>query len=330
MEVDVRKFFTTVVCPFDDDGAIDEASYRRILKYFMEPRFRDLGGICVNAEAGEVFYLSRAEKRRLVEIALEETNGKMPVFAGSFGITTADVVDVAKDAKAVGAAGLFAIPPPAAETSRRTGMPTNIRKSGSTNYWRKCAVDMPIITHPSGSSVTPLFGKGIPARATEAICKQVPNVVGWKMTYPYEGNKKITQILRALDRPIAVLQSGGYYFHEHLAAGNFDGTMSGFWNVSLEPMLDHVEAWKSEDVATARKIWNGGLSELQNYIKGDGRMHIRYKIGAWLRGHIDRPQGRPPMPAPRPEEIETMHRLMSKLGLSVIDKKEVEQCARAE
>lgn len=324
MQSIARKYYATLVCPFDGDGQIDEAGYRRLLRYFLQPRFREVGGICVNPEAGEVFYLTRAEKRRLVEIAIEEVNGAMPVIAGTFAVTTREVVEAAQDAKAIGAQGLFVIPP--------TGcgdISANWDADKYPEVWldqlraQDEAVDMPMIAHPSGSSNVPLYGKGIPSRATEIICKAIPNIVGWKMTYPYEGNKKITQVLRALDRPIAVLQSGAYYFHEHLANGNFDGTMSGFWNVALEPMLDHIDAWKRGDVDAARQIWNGGLSELQSYQKGDGRLHVRYKIGAWLRGLIDRPDMRAPMPRPRPEEIETMYRLMSRVGIPLVDKKDL-------
>ena len=49
-----RKYYCTLVCPYDADGSIDEAGYRRLVRYFMGPRFRDLGGICVNPEAGEI------------------------------------------------------------------------------------------------------------------------------------------------------------------------------------------------------------------------------------------------------------------------------------
>jgi 4-hydroxy-tetrahydrodipicolinate synthase len=317
-----KKYYCTLVCPFDGDGNIDEVGYRRLVRYFNGPRFRNVGGICVNPEAGEIFYLTRAEKRRLLEIALEETNGAMPVVAGNFGFTTQEVIEVARDAKAAGADGLFVIPP--------TGCGEVTATWDADKYpevWldqlkaQDKAVDMPMITHPSGSAIVPVYGKGIPLRATEVICKALPNVVGWKMTYPYEANRKITALLRSLDRPIAVLQSGGYYFHEFLANGNFDGTMSGFWNVALEPMLDHIEAWQRGDIDAARSIWNGGLSDLQSYQKADGRLHVRYKIGAWLRGLIERPDMRAPMPRPRPEEIETMYRLMSKVGIALIDKK---------
>jgi dihydrodipicolinate synthase/N-acetylneuraminate lyase len=111
MQSIARRFYTTVVCPFDAAGNLDEAGYRRLIRYFLQPRFRSVGGLCVNPEAGEIFYLSRAEKRRVVEIAVEEVSGAMPVFAGNFALTTREVIEVASDAKAIGANGIFAIPP---------------------------------------------------------------------------------------------------------------------------------------------------------------------------------------------------------------------------
>jgi dihydrodipicolinate synthase/N-acetylneuraminate lyase len=329
MDAIARKYYVTLVCPYDSEGNIDEQGYRRLLRYFLQPRFRDVGGICVNPEAGEVFYLSRSEKRRLVEIAVEEVDGAMPVFAGNFAYSTREVIEVALDAKAIGANGIFAIPPAGCGDVTATWDADKYPEVWLDQLVAMDkAVDLPIIPHPSGSAVVPLYGKGTPARATEVICKTIPNIVGWKMTYPYDANKKITQLLRSLDRPVAVLQSGAYYFHEHLANGNFDGTMSGFWNVALEPMLDHIEAWQRNDIGAARQIWTtGGLHDLQAYQKGDGRLHVRYKIGAWLRGLIDRPDGRSPMPKPRPDEIETMYRLMQNAGIPLVDKKDLKIAA---
>jgi 4-hydroxy-tetrahydrodipicolinate synthase len=106
-----RKYYCTLVCPYDGEGNIDQTGYRQLVRYFMGPRFRHVGGICVNPEAGEIHYLTRSEKRRLVEIALEETNGAMPVIAGTFAYTTKEVLEVTSDAKAVGAHGLFVAPP---------------------------------------------------------------------------------------------------------------------------------------------------------------------------------------------------------------------------
>jgi dihydrodipicolinate synthase/N-acetylneuraminate lyase len=95
--------YVAVVLPYDDRLKIDEAAYRRFLQYFLkEPRFLRDGGLCINPEAGEIFYLTRQEKRRVLEIAMEEAQGKVPIIAGTWAITTDETVETAKDAKALG------------------------------------------------------------------------------------------------------------------------------------------------------------------------------------------------------------------------------------
>jgi len=64
---------------------VDEQAYRRFIRYFLknEKFVRMGGGLCINPEAGEIFYLTRQEKRRVLEIAMEEAHGKVPILAGT-------------------------------------------------------------------------------------------------------------------------------------------------------------------------------------------------------------------------------------------------------
>jgi dihydrodipicolinate synthase/N-acetylneuraminate lyase len=116
-------------------------------------------------------------------------------------------------------------------------------------------------------------------------------------------------------------------FHEYKATNLFDGTLSGFWNFALEPMLDHLAAWDAKDIDKARMIWDGGLVQLHEYVADMGRLHIRYKTAAWLRGLIPSPYMRAPMPKPRQEEIDTLYRLLKNLGFEVIEAKETRLAA---
>src|SRR5208337_1964052 len=110
------RLFTAIMLPYDDKLEIDEQAYRRFIRYYLsEPRFVRQGGLCVNPEAGEIFYLTRQEKRRVLEIALEEAFGKVPVIAGTWAITTKEMVETAKDVKALGADGIFVTPPGGAQ-----------------------------------------------------------------------------------------------------------------------------------------------------------------------------------------------------------------------
>ena len=182
------------------------------------------------------------------------------------------------------------------------------------------------MTHPVGGAKPPFY-PGLPLNATLRICREVPNIVGWKMTYMYDGFRIIAKGLRGLDRPIAVMGALASRFHEYRATGLFDGTLSGFWTFAKEPMLDHLDAWDRRDLDGACAIWNGGLSELHEYIADMGRLHIRYKTATWLRGLIPNPFMRAPMPKPKQEEIDTIYRLLKNLKLSVIELKETRLAA---
>ena len=315
-----RRYYSAMVLPFDGDGHLDESAYRALLRYFLQDRFRAVGGLIANPEAGEVYYLTRQEKLRAVEIAVAEARGRMPVFAGVFDLTTAGSVECALDAKRAGADGLFLLPP-----AGSIDLVTMWNPEKYPEYWLDqiraidAAANLPIITHPVGGAPTPQWGLGVPGETARLICGQIPNIIGWKMIYNYEGQRKMWKILRSLDRPVSILAAGGGLFPEFLAHDVLDGTASGSWNYALEPMLDHIDAWRAGDLARARHLWvQGGLRDLHEYIYSDySRLHLRYKIAAWLRGLIPSCRTRPPMPSAKPEEISTLSRLLEGANIPV-------------
>ena len=124
------------------------------------------------------------------------------------------------------------------------------------------AVDLPAITHPVTTS-SAKYGTGLPLSATMKMCAEIPQIAGWKMTYSYGGFRTIARALRQLPRHVAILCASAVYFHEFLAWGRFDGTVTGSFNYAMEPMVNHIEAWRRDDVKAARLIWDSGLAELQ-------------------------------------------------------------------
>ena len=263
----------------------------------------------------------------MLEIAMEEAHGKVPIIAGTWAITTDETVETAKDTKALGVDGIFVTPPGGAQ---------DVTSCWDADQYPEIwldqikaqdrAVDLPIVTHPVGGAKPP-FNPGLPLGATMRICSEVPNVVGWKMTYMYDGFQIIANGLRSLDRHVAIMGALASRFHEYRATGLFDGTLSGFWNFALEPMLEHLDAWDANDVKRARAIWSGGLHQLHDYVADMGRLHIRYKTATWLRGLIPNPFMRSPMPKPQQVEIDTLYRLLTNLKLPVIDMKETRLAA---
>jgi dihydrodipicolinate synthase/N-acetylneuraminate lyase len=318
------RLFVAVITPMKENYAVDEPALRKLLQYFMQPKFTEAGGaIIINPEAGELFCLSRQEKRRNVEIALEECGGKVPVFAGVLDVTTEEAVKVAVDAKELGVDGIFLMPPVGS---------MDITTSWNAEKYPEVfvdmakaevdAVDLPAIVHPVGAP-SAAFGIGLPLAATMRMCKEIPNIVGWKMTYSYPGGITIAKALRTLDRHVGVLRASARFFHEYLATDYFDGTVSGSFNYAMESMIDHIDAWKRRDLEKACRIWKSGLEDLHEYVYSDySRLHVRYKLATWLRGLIPLPFMRLPMPAPRREEVVALRGRLAKAGLSVIPERD--------
>ncbi|MFC1910482.1 dihydrodipicolinate synthase family protein [Chloroflexota bacterium] len=318
--------YVATVTPYNQNHEVDESALRNFLRYFMQPKFKDAGGgIIINPEAGEIFYLSREEKRRNVEIAVEECGGKVPVFAGVLDLRTEDAVKVAIDAKEAGADGLFLIPPMGSidvtlswDADKYPEVFIDMAKAEVD------AVDLPAIVHPVAPA-SPIFGIGLPLKATLEMCRAIPNIVGWKMVYSYQGYRLVAMALKELDRHVGILSATAHYFHENLANNCFDGTVTGMFNYGMEPMIDHINAWRRNDIDEARRIWMSGLADLHHYVASENcsRLHVRYKVAAWLRGLIPLPYARPPMPKPRREEILKLRELLIKVGLSVIPETDI-------
>jgi 4-hydroxy-tetrahydrodipicolinate synthase len=321
--------YAAVVTPYTSGTCkVDEPALRSFLRYFMQPKFVDAGGgIVINPEAGEVFYLSREEKRRNVEIAVGECGDKVPVFAGVIAPTTEDTVLEARDAREAGADGIFLIPPVGAADITGAWNPEQSPEVWLDMAKEICdAVNLPAITHPVGGN-SPEFGRGLPLSAMLKMCTEIPQIIGWKMTYSYDGYRIIARALREFPRHVGIFAAAAARFHESLATGQFDGTVSGSFNYAMEPMIDHIEAWRQFDLDKACKIWDSGLVQLHEYVysRSPYRLHTRYKVACWLRGLIPDPFMRPPMPKPGVEEVWKLRELLQQTGFDVLSENEVKR-----
>src|SRR5881396_4355499 len=97
------------ILPFRADLSIDEPAYRKHLRWLADTP--GVTGIVANGHAAEVASLSREERRRTLAVALDEVAGACPIVAGVYTDGTAEAVELAKDAKTAGAAGVLLFPP---------------------------------------------------------------------------------------------------------------------------------------------------------------------------------------------------------------------------
>ena len=99
---------TALVTPFRSDFSLDEGALRQLVRrqvvagvHFLVP--------C--GTTGESPTLTNEERRRVVEITLEEAQGKVPVVAGAGGYDTAEVTRAAREYQTMGVDGILSVAP---------------------------------------------------------------------------------------------------------------------------------------------------------------------------------------------------------------------------
>ncbi|WP_313196902.1 dihydrodipicolinate synthase family protein [Rhizobium sp.] len=93
--------------PADEAGRVDIDALQRLLSRIVEAKTNSIGLL---GSTGTYMYLSREERRRAVEAAVECVGGRLPLIVGVGTLRTDDAVALARDAAAAGAQALLLAP----------------------------------------------------------------------------------------------------------------------------------------------------------------------------------------------------------------------------
>src|SRR5437867_5897737 len=99
---------TALVTPFKRDLSLDEAPLRKLVRRQISA---GINFLVPCGTTGENPTLTRAEHLRVVEIALQEAKGKVPVLAGAGGYNTGEVIELGKELRTMGVDGLLSVTP---------------------------------------------------------------------------------------------------------------------------------------------------------------------------------------------------------------------------
>ncbi len=271
--------------PFTADLQIDEAAYREHLRWLADTQ--GVTGIVANGHAAEVSSLSRDERRRALAIALDEVAGKVPVIAGVYSDGTQEAVELARDARAAGVAGLLVFPPTLFMWGAQQ-KPDMVLRHFSV---LADAVDLPLIVF----EYPPASGIGYSPETLAELCK-IPSVAGVKdWSNDIVAYEKNLRALRGSGRPVAMLSS----FTMSLMATFFlgaDGCISGMGSVVADLQAALLAAVKAGDLAEAHAI-NERLGPLVAvfYAPPFVDMHNRMKEALAILGRIPAAHVRPPL-----------------------------------
>jgi 4-hydroxy-tetrahydrodipicolinate synthase len=96
-----------LVTPFRD-GAVDEETLRRMVDYQIE---NGTDGISPCGTTGEASTLDYDEHMRVIEIVIQQVNGRVPVIAGTGSNSTTEAIELTRKAKKLGADGVLLVSP---------------------------------------------------------------------------------------------------------------------------------------------------------------------------------------------------------------------------
>jgi len=285
---------TALVTPFRKDLSLDEEAVRRLARRQVDA---GINFLVPCGTTGESPTLSKAELRRVVEIAIEEARrGKIRVVAGAGGYNTAEVIERAREYEAMGADGILSVSP-------YYNKPT---QEGLYQHFKAiaAAISLPIVLYNipgrTGVNIEP---------ATMRRLAEIDNIVGVK-----EASGNISQMAVVLDivPDDFVVLSGDDGITIPLMSLGGRGLISVASNEIPAEMTRITQLCLAGDFVGAREIHRKYFRLLEANFVETNPGPVKAAMG--MMGLLD-PHFRLPMVPPKPENLEKIRGALEAVGL---------------
>ncbi len=234
--IEIKGIIPPIITPMNEDESIHEEELRRQVNRQIEAGVHGLFPFGTN---GEGYILSEKEKEQVLSIVIDETKGRVPVYAGTGCIGTKDTIRQSLMAKSLGADVLSVITPSFAAASQNE----------LYEHYKAvaCAVDLPIVLYNiparTGNALTP---------ATVAKLAQIDNIVGAK-----DSSGNFDNMLQYIEQTkdienFAVLSGNDSLILWNLLAGGAGG-IAGCANVYPKNMAAIYDRFVAGDLEGARE-----------------------------------------------------------------------------
>jgi 4-hydroxy-tetrahydrodipicolinate synthase len=284
---------TALVTPFRQDLSLDEAALRRLVRRQLESHV-DFLVPC--GTTGECPTLDHGERRRVVEITLEEAHGVVPVLAGAGGYNTSEVIEAAKELHAMGVDGILSVTP-------YYNKPT---QEGLYQHYKAIAsaASLPIVVY----SVAGRTGVNVEP-ATVRRLADIENIVGIKEASGNIG--QMAAIVNGVSENFVVL-SGDDAIALPLAALGGRGVISVASNEIPEEMTRLTRLCLENNFPAARELQRKYLPLMEvNFVESNP---IPVKAAMAMMGLLE-PVWRLPLVPPRPENLAKIRGVLESLQL---------------
>jgi 4-hydroxy-tetrahydrodipicolinate synthase len=233
----IQGSLVAIVTPMQADGSLDIPTLRKLIDWHIA---EGTDGIVIVGTTGESPTVSVEEHCELIRVAVEHTNKRVPIIAGSGGNSTVEAIALTKFAKEAGADASLQVVP-------YYNRPT---QEGMYQHFKKIAesVDLPIILYNvPGRTVADMSNETI-ARLAEVL-----GIVGIKDATGNVGRG--LELLRMVPKSFAVYSGDDPTAMTLMFCGG-KGNISVTANVAPKAMHELCAAAMKGDIASAVAINN--------------------------------------------------------------------------
>ena len=226
--------YTALLTPFRN-GEVDYDSYRKLVDFQIN---NGTHGLVPVGTTGESPTLSHEEHKKVIEVCIDQANGRVPIIAGAGSNSTAEAIEFVKHACDVGADGLLVVTP-------YYNKPT---QAGLFAHYTELA----------NASSKPIIIYDIPGRSvigmTDETMAQLAEhdlIVGVKDATADLGRP--TRLLNVINEKFIQLSGEDGTALPYLAAGGH-GCISVTANIAPKLLSRMHNAWQQGDIKTAQDI----------------------------------------------------------------------------
>jgi 4-hydroxy-tetrahydrodipicolinate synthase len=293
-----------VLLPFDNDLAIDEASFRKHLRDVAATE--GLSAITINAHSTEVASCTFDEQKRILEIAQDEIGARLPLVNGIWADGSIEAARIARMAAQGGASALLVFPPAPFTLGQSPAMAlAHIKRIAD-------ATDLPLIVFQYPLAT----GQGYPKDTLLKLCEEVATIRAikdWIGNVPH--HEWHIRTLQNLPRPVNVLTTHSSWLLSSLVLG-CNGLLSGSGSVIADLQAKLFRAVQKNDMTEA-KLLNDRIEPTARVLYADPfvDMHNRMKEALVLLGKLPRAVVRPPLVKIERAEIARICEALVEAGL---------------
>ena len=239
---DIKGIIPPVITPMnnDDEQTVNHEALRQQVERLLAGGVHGMFPLGTN---GEAYALSFKEKEEILATVIDQVKGRVPVYAGTGCITTAETIRMSKRAEEMGADALSIITPSFALASQKELYDHYVAVAKQVN--------IPIILY----NIPPRTGNKLLPETVQALCRDVDVIVGAKdSSGDIENLKAYIRLTRELDKDVAILAGNDGAILTCLKEGGAGGIAgrANIWPATVAKIYDCFKAGDLEGAQAAQ------------------------------------------------------------------------------